>query len=281
LHLAAYHGAADAVKLLLQHGADVNATDQRRELPIHKVIQNEADQETVEELLQNGSRVDVYNSEGVTPVRLAALRGKGEVYELLLKAAGGVEPPGSKGAPPGADQPNKTAAELIDDLASRDSNVRSLAEQAIIARGGAIMPEVLRAIDQGTDVALFYGAFEKMGPEASAVLPKLESMLTDKKRVFMVMRAMDVIRPGSVAGLSANSRQKAAGALSEAAVDPEGGEMRGINLEMLAQRGKWRRPICFDCCVQAIRRRVPWPQVSSSNSIFMTPHWKRSSLRAC
>ncbi|MFH1920948.1 MAG: ankyrin repeat domain-containing protein [Planctomycetota bacterium] len=242
LHTAALQGGIEALRLLLKEGADPNAKNDRGQTPLHMAISGACEVNSLRLLIDAGSKVDVPNKEGVTPIRLAAIRGNSEGYKLLLAANGGVERRSSKGETSRTHQHSRTTAELIDDLTSDAYRTRQAAEVALVARGRGIMPQVMQSIESGADIERFYGLFQKMGPDAEAALPKLRSLLGEKKHVFGAAMTMERMKPGSFAELPERSREKAAAALCDAAIDPEAGEMAGFYLVFLYSLGDVATP---------------------------------------
>ena len=70
LHSAAAGSHAAIVKLLLEHGADPNAAQDGGFTPLHSAAQND-DRESVEALLEAGADPALANDEGKTPADLA------------------------------------------------------------------------------------------------------------------------------------------------------------------------------------------------------------------
>jgi len=90
LHLAAYYGHAEAVRVLLAAGADVhqrtrNAMDN---LPLHAATASDADEVTklsiVTQLLDAGADVNATQEGGFTPLHAAAQNGEASGASLLL-----------------------------------------------------------------------------------------------------------------------------------------------------------------------------------------------------
>ncbi|MCP4134734.1 MAG: hypothetical protein GY754_27415 [bacterium] len=70
LHFAAHLGIADAVKVLLEHNAEVNAKDKSEHTPLYTAVNNEEEYlETVKLLVEAGA--DINTRSGDTPYRLA------------------------------------------------------------------------------------------------------------------------------------------------------------------------------------------------------------------
>lgn len=72
------------VKLLINHGVDVNAQDESRRTVLHDAAEAN-DAKTVQLLLENGANSDVMDVSGMTALELAAALGNIEVAEVLLK----------------------------------------------------------------------------------------------------------------------------------------------------------------------------------------------------
>jgi ankyrin repeat protein len=86
LHLAAAFGGPEAVKLLLGHGAhehQVSRNPQRNQ-PLHAAIALGGSVDTVRLLLDAGADVNATQAGGFTPLPQAAAAGKQEIVQLLL-----------------------------------------------------------------------------------------------------------------------------------------------------------------------------------------------------
>ncbi|MBX9792642.1 MAG: ankyrin repeat domain-containing protein [Pirellulales bacterium] len=235
LHAGALQGGTRTVKLLLTRGADPNAADERGETSLHSAIKGDCELETVRLLVAWGAKLDVPNNEGVTPVRLAAIRAAKPVYDWLVATSGGKEPP------PRFDEQRPLSAiqnnELLTALSSDKLENRLPAQRELVARGKEIMPDVLKRLDSGESAARLCGLFAAMGPAAEAVLPKLESLLADKQQVFIAALTIEQMKPESFANLPVESRERAAAALYEAIVDPEFRELVRYHLDLLSRAG--------------------------------------------
>lgn len=85
LMLAAYHGHADTVTLLISHGAAVDQRNNRQQTPLGGVA-FKGDAEIARLLLEAGADVDADNGNGMTPLMFARMFGREEVAEILEKA---------------------------------------------------------------------------------------------------------------------------------------------------------------------------------------------------
>lgn len=74
LHSAASAQKAQAVKALLEHGAEVNAKQEKGWTPLHAAAQN-SDQATAQILLRHGADPNLANDDGVTAIDLAKKSG--------------------------------------------------------------------------------------------------------------------------------------------------------------------------------------------------------------
>ncbi len=86
LHLAAAFGGPETVKLLLSHGAhehQVSRNPQRNQ-PLHAAIALGGSTETIRLLLDAGADVNATQAGGFTPLHQAAAAGKQEIVQLLL-----------------------------------------------------------------------------------------------------------------------------------------------------------------------------------------------------
>jgi ankyrin repeat protein len=87
LGLAAFFGHGDAVKVLLDHGAEIDGTDKSRFANTAldaAVAANHA--EVVKVLLAAGAKVEVRAVDGYTPLHKAAANGNLEIVRMLLDA---------------------------------------------------------------------------------------------------------------------------------------------------------------------------------------------------
>ena len=82
LHSAASARNLEAARLLLEHGAPVNARQQGGWVPIHAAAQN-GDRPMVELLLRHGADTALTNDQGKTPSMVAREKGHEEIAALL------------------------------------------------------------------------------------------------------------------------------------------------------------------------------------------------------
>lgn len=83
LHAAAKNGTLGTVKLLIDHGASVNALDSEGTTPLLLALM-EKNSETAGLLLDNGADPDATNSQGLSPLFLAATNGQTSVLSQLV-----------------------------------------------------------------------------------------------------------------------------------------------------------------------------------------------------
>ena len=85
LHMAAYNGHSEIVKLLIQHGATIDCRDAEGKTPLIHAC-TDAFPETVEILLDAGADVNAKEStEGFTPLMMGAGIGHADVVRVLLQ----------------------------------------------------------------------------------------------------------------------------------------------------------------------------------------------------
>jgi ankyrin repeat protein len=82
LHAAAAGRQARVSKMLLDAGADVNATQAGGYTPLHAAAQN-GQRDLVELLLARGADVRATSDDGATPLSLAEKAGQAEIVQLL------------------------------------------------------------------------------------------------------------------------------------------------------------------------------------------------------
>jgi len=86
LHLAAAFDGPEAVRALLQHGAQVNAlsTNPMSNMPLHAACSISHRKEVLEPLLESGAEINARQHGGYTPLHSAAANGNLEFIKLLL-----------------------------------------------------------------------------------------------------------------------------------------------------------------------------------------------------
>lgn len=88
LHLTAFFGHADAARVLLDRGADLEAISRNStaNTPLCAALAGQADLAFVQLLVSRGANVNARVELGITPLHLAASRGVIPVLQLLLDA---------------------------------------------------------------------------------------------------------------------------------------------------------------------------------------------------
>jgi ankyrin repeat protein len=97
LHYAAYLGLPTVVKLLLDEGADPNATNDEMYTPLHGAVLDKDNVKTVQVLLQGHANVNARTSAWRTPLMFAVQKDCRETIGLLLEAGADLETPDKGG----------------------------------------------------------------------------------------------------------------------------------------------------------------------------------------
>ena len=84
LHVAAENGRVEVVRVLHEHGANIGAEDDEGRTPLH-LAANYGDVETVHVLLEYGANIGAKSNQGRTPLHLAVNHGSAEVVRVLLE----------------------------------------------------------------------------------------------------------------------------------------------------------------------------------------------------
>ncbi len=102
LHLAAFFGHPGAVRLLLEHGSEVDARalNTMRNTPLHAAVAGPMDAGGVRLLLDHGADPDARQEGGFTPLHSAAQRGDAGTVRLLLERGARTERPDDEGRVP-------------------------------------------------------------------------------------------------------------------------------------------------------------------------------------
>lgn len=237
----ARRGDAQAVAELLRQGADPNALDDQGKTPLHKAIAGDGDLAVVQALVVARARLDVADSEGVTPVRLAGIHGKRQLYDWLVEQSGGKEP-----APANATEiaaPTNSLEESFKNLASRDQAVRRAAQRRLVFDHEQAVPEILRRVDAGEPIERFGDVLTAMGPQAAAAIPRLASQLADKQHAFGALLLINRMQPDAFEKLPAEQQAAAAESLYQVAIDPGSDVMGGMAIQFLATMGPSATPV--------------------------------------
>ncbi|MBT28688.1 MAG: hypothetical protein CMO01_03425 [Thalassobius sp.] len=100
LHQAAFYGYEKIIELLVAKGADINAVNEAGQTPLYSAIHADHVQ-AVEALLNHGASLSTkYTDNRYTALHLAALDGKYEVAEALLKKGANTKAKDANGKKP-------------------------------------------------------------------------------------------------------------------------------------------------------------------------------------
>jgi ankyrin repeat protein len=100
LHLAAICGQSEAVKVLLEKGADVNAKSIFGETPLYSAVRYEGTGECIKNLLEKGADINVKDRHGDTPLHDAVDNKRPEVVKILIEQGADISIKNKKGKTP-------------------------------------------------------------------------------------------------------------------------------------------------------------------------------------
>ncbi|MCM3595996.1 ankyrin repeat domain-containing protein [Metabacillus idriensis] len=104
LGLACHYGEAEFVKVLLNKGADINASSHSKlsfipsNTALHAAIAGKQSPKLIHLLLRNGADVNAIDSDGHAPIQTAAFEGNAEVANLLIHNGADVTLNGGQGS---------------------------------------------------------------------------------------------------------------------------------------------------------------------------------------
>ncbi|XP_069769680.1 inversin isoform X3 [Narcine bancroftii] len=84
LHAAVLAGHVNTAKLLLEHGAQVDAMDVMKHTPLFRACEM-GHKEVIQTLIEGGGRVDLIDQDGHSPLHWAALGGNADVCQILIQ----------------------------------------------------------------------------------------------------------------------------------------------------------------------------------------------------
>lgn len=116
LHLAAAFGGPDATRILLERGADVHAVSRnpQQNQPLHAALALSGDLETIRLLLDAGAEVNATQAGGFAPLHSAASAGRREAAELLIARGAHPAQADHQGHPPSYFARQRGRAELAE-----------------------------------------------------------------------------------------------------------------------------------------------------------------------
>ena len=152
----------DAVRFLLDHGADVEAEDNNHSTPLH-VISEYGNVGAARLLLEHGARVDALDKDHSTPLHVASPRGNVEIARLLLEHGADVHAlDGNRSTPlhvaseSGSVEVARLLLEHGADIHVRNKNIQT-PQHLLLAMGGDGLPDdeigtIRFFLERGADV---------------------------------------------------------------------------------------------------------------------------------
>lgn len=83
LHIAAFKNDVDTIRALILHGADINATSNEQNTPLHYALIWAFDEESIKILLDYGADLYAKNEDGKTPLMIAKKNRNKKIISLL------------------------------------------------------------------------------------------------------------------------------------------------------------------------------------------------------
>ncbi|KAJ1473456.1 ankyrin repeat-containing domain protein, partial [Baffinella frigidus] len=100
LHQAVRHGHTEMVRLLLEEGADKDATNVQGETPLYWAAREGRSNPIMFFLLTAGAKKEESDNAGRTPLHIAAFKGHAAVVRLLLEAGADADAKDNDGLTP-------------------------------------------------------------------------------------------------------------------------------------------------------------------------------------
>lgn len=191
LHISCENGYHEIVKLLIEHGAVLEALSGVSQATPMVFAAQSGSPETVQVLVDAGARVNAANCYGNTPLHEAAHDGNGDIVDILLKAGADVNAKNHKGSCPlsfmcysenAETHPVSVAKKLLDARANASSTDEEGMTPLLVACASGRSDLISLLMDYGacptvrdnsgrsaTDIANFHGHPELMvrfGPDS-------------------------------------------------------------------------------------------------------------------
>ena len=123
LHWAAEHGTAEAVRMLIASGAEIEAIDDRGRRPLNRAAAH-GTEETVRALINGGAIIDSRTYKDRTPLHAAAHYGNAETARMLIHAGADIEARTRFASTPLHEAAEDGTAEVVRELLDAGANIK-------------------------------------------------------------------------------------------------------------------------------------------------------------
>jgi len=132
LHVASYHGSVKVARLLLQHGANINARNGEGQTLLHRALVGINDGmwgdsfDAIQLLLENGADIDALDDDHLTPLHLASEYGSVRATRLLLEHGANVHLQNNDGYTPSQVASAKDHDKIVRLLSEHSQSVQKI-----------------------------------------------------------------------------------------------------------------------------------------------------------
>ena len=174
LYTAVSYGTVDVARVLLEHGANVGAEDDRGRTPMHYAVEYKRAAKVVPVLLEHGANVDAKDNIGKTPLHLAAQYNMLEVMDVLLEHGADIGAEDNEGRTPMHDAVEHGMVEVVRVLLEHRANVDAEDTKGKTPLHLAAQYEMLEVISVLLEHGANVGAEDNQGKTAFQIVSENE-----------------------------------------------------------------------------------------------------------